>query len=368
MSELLGTLVSELAAVQPPDIPLAPGVNIERDNPFYVTVPILKIGATSVNPETGTWTKRQVQNVVRQINEKRPEGGIGHVPRAERGSRYDLPALRWVGAQIVDDTAWAKAYVPSSQARVREYFEDALATKARVGTSVYGRQGKQGLNDMTLENIDLGHPDRLGLAEAAAIPKITQEMENDDMAEENNAQKSEVVSELAVTNRLLGTEHADTVALVAEYRQMEGKAKLLDNIVAELDLSAETPMQDVRVVVAELQALRAGALVSDIDAMLDKTCEKNTALKPYLEDYLVAEQDGRKVATVSTIEEAQTRLASLLERDHIKNLQKRLVSETMGPDANGMSAKSQPGADGEVKEPSDEEYAATLSRVGVTSI
>lgn len=340
MSELLYSLVSEFKGDYP-DVPFAAGVDANQFDPakdMFVTLPILKVGAKSRNGLM--WTRAAVERIVHEINTKRVEGNLGH-PRAEdRSTRYDLPALRWIGAVIADDgTAYAKAYIPEYANAVREYFRDAKRTNARVGTSVYGLRGKRGLEDMTLEELDIGHADRVSLPDAAAVPKITSEIrKGSDMGEELDQDKliAELKDDRATLNLLVSEFKLDAdkplesaKTLVSEMTALRAKAGVLDSLISEFGLG-ENPVADAKVLVAELARHRARALVGDIDAIIAEMVKDNEPLRPFIREYLVGD-DGR--ALVATKDDAKAKIEALLKKDHIVNLAKSLVSEMRGPNA-----------------------------------
>lgn len=333
MSELLYSLVTEMRGDYP-DVPLAPGVQLDSDDsekPFFVTLPLLKIGGQSDNGFT--WERDDVLRVQEEIVNKRVEGGVGHVPKDQRSTKYDLPKLRWVGATLDSETLWGKAYVPKYAGDVREFFLDAFRTGAKVGTSVYGTRGKRGLSDMVLESIDLGHPDRLGFKGAGAVPVITSEMQDEDtpMSENNDA----LVAELR-------TDRDEAKALVAELQdslkerdqtiaELEQSKTTLETLVSEFGLG-DNPVADAKVMVAELAALRQRKLVADIGDVVAELVEAE-AVRPYIKGYLVEETDDGVKPLVASLDEAKARVEGLLKQEHIQNLAKTLVREMRGPNA-----------------------------------
>ncbi len=340
MSELLATLVSEFKD-DLPDVPLPADVNVAEltagdDSPLFVTVPVLEVGARS--DKGFTWTEPDVDRVVSEINTKRPEGNFGHIKPEDRSHAYSPGKVRWLGAVRVGKMAYAKCYVPKYATDAREYFRVAKAARARVGTSVYGLRGKQGLRDMNLETLDFGHPDRLGSSKGV-VPAITSEFRRDrGMGEEQDQDKliAELRDDRATLNLLVSEfklepdkplESAKT--LVSEMTALRAKAGVLDSLISEFGLG-ENPVADAKVLVAELAGHRARALVGDIDAIIAEMVKDNEPLRPFIRDYLVGD-DGR--ALVATKDDAKAKIEELLKKDHIVNLAKSLVSETRGPNA-----------------------------------
>jgi hypothetical protein len=349
-------------------VPFAPGVEADQFNPkedMFVTLPILRVGATSRNGLT--WNRAAVERVVSQINTKRVEGNLGHIKPEDRSTRYDLPSLRWVGAMIADDgTAYAKAYIPKYADAVREYFRDAKRTNARVGTSVYGLRGKQGLEDMNLEDLDIGHSDRVSLEDSAAIPKITSEIANEDTDVSENTNDA-LVAELRTdrdAQRELVSELQDTIkAHESTIAELETSQTTLQALVSELSLDTDNPLADAKVLVAELAATRARNLVTDVKAVIAEMVELKE-LQPFISEYLIEEtDDGAERALVGSVDEAKARVTGLLAKDNFKSLAKSLVREQRGP--NAFVREFQADGDGLKVDDSPEGRAAARNYLGI---
>lgn len=347
MGELLGGMVSELRGSYP-DVPFAPGVDAEgiREddaNPMFVTLPLVKVGGVSRNGLH--WKREAVERVVAQINDKRPEGYLGHVPAEKRATQFEFGKLRWVGAKLADDgTAWAKAYVPKYAEDARDYFRLAKRTGAFVGTSVYGMKGEAGLEDMQLESIDLGHPDRVANPASVAVPMVTSEMtltpdpspsergeaeKAGDVTE--NKQESEPVDEnktaVAELTALRDAAMGQVAELTAQIEQ--GKARI-----AELQTAADTlaqiselvggdPLEAVRGWMAEKAAAAEAARSAAIGAVVTELVALE-ALRPTVLAQLGA---------VQTADEARVRVTELMAREDIQVIAEALAQRTMGPRA-----------------------------------
>lgn len=339
MSEILAQIVSEIRRDYP-DVPLAPGVDLERlkksdSEPFFVTLPLVKVGGRSGNGFT--WQEPDVRRVVEEINQKKPEGGVGHIKPEDRATHYEMPKLRWVGAIIVDGQSYGKAYIPKYASEVREFFTNADAVGARVGTSVYGVRGEKGLADMTLEKIDLGHPDRVGSKDSAAIPKITSEIQDKQDEQDKRTEDDDVEANDKLVAEL--ERQRDTAnATVAE---LQGKLGSHDTIVAELDQQkadyaalvselnlGDKPLVKAKALVNELAGLRQYKLVSEIDGLLgDEKVVKNQLVRPLLRKFLV-KKDGTPL--VESVDDARAIIQEQLEDPDMIELSKQLVSEQRG--------------------------------------
>jgi len=351
MSELLGGMVSELRGSYP-DVPFAPGVDAEgiREddaNPMFVTLPLVKVGGVSRNGLH--WKREAVERVVAQINDKRPEGYLGHVPAEKRATQFEFGKLRWVGAKLADDgTAWAKAYVPKYAEDARDYFRLAKRTGAFVGTSVYGMKGEAGLEDMQLESIDLGHPDRVANPASVAVPMVTSEMaeetppptpphsnregmkkEGGDVTE--NKQESEPVDEnktaVAELTALRDAAMGQVAELTAQIEQGKAAVAELQAKVAVLEQISELvggdPLEAVRGWMAEKAAAAEAARSAAIGAVVTELVALE-ALRPTVLAQLGA---------VQTADEARVRVSELMAREDIQVIAEALAQRTMGPRA-----------------------------------
>lgn len=363
MPEQLLTIVSEFRG-KPPEVPLAPGVQLEDfDDPFFTTLKIGRVGATSKNGRV--WGLEEVQRVVSEVNQKRPEGILGHIEREERGSRYDLPSARWVGAVIdAEGVAWGKAYIPKYAEDVREFIRDAARTHAKVGLSVYGTEGVNGLKDMDLESIDFGHPSRLGVVDAAAVPIITAELHNQTEGEgmlantngagggngANDATPGGVVSEMTT----LINERARLEKIVSELEPLRGMVEQIRPIVAEMadgyisaniSLSASGDnLPDVfRQLVDKLSELKAGELQAALGGQVAELVQVE-AMRPLVGEMLGLPTDDmtleqrtaalRSLMTAyPTVEAGTARITAIMEKPYMQALAKSKVVSEMGPAA-----------------------------------
>jgi hypothetical protein len=333
MAEVLATYISEMRGSFP-DVPLADGVDLDAikandPNPMFVTLPLVHEGAKS--DKGFTWKAADVRRVVSEIVTKRPEGILGHVKPEERSHRYDLPAVRWVGA-ILDEhgIAWGKALV--TETRAKDYFRTAKATNARVGTSVYGVRGTKGLEDMTLESIDFGHPDRLGNPSAAAVPQITSELSQEGeppMSDNDNKLVSELTTQRDAAQRLVSETEgklADAQKLIAELKGKETELANLGEIVAEFN--GATVADKISALVAQVKAAADGERKRAVEGVVAELV-KLEELRP-----LVIAELGSADA-----DSAKGLITEIMARPHFKALSAALA-RTAGP--NVVSTGSNP--------------------------
>jgi 3-methyladenine DNA glycosylase AlkC len=199
MAEILLETLSRLSdnapdITLPADIDLAALKKVDPD-PMFVVLPIGKVDVTSGNNRK--YTRAAVLDMVDSVNRDRPEGIQGHMKDDERAYRYDLPSVRWVAAKLdANGVAWGKALVLNEP--TKQYFNIAKATGAKVGTSLYGTAEMNG-NEVTklyLESIDIAHPMRVGVPEAASKVSITTEM-TDKVTAETSAFMRKTIAEQA---------------------------------------------------------------------------------------------------------------------------------------------------------------------------
>lgn len=333
MADLLGGMVSELRGSYP-DVPFAPGVDAEGirqddPNPMFVTLPLVKVGGVSRNGLR--WHRAAAERIVAQINDRKPEGYLGHVPPEKRATQFEFGKLRWVGAKLNEDdgTVWAKAYVPRYAEDARDYFRLAKRTGAFVGTSVYGLKGDKGLEDMTLESVDLGHPDRVANPSAVAVPLVTSEMTEakaEDKQEENpvDDQNKAVVGELiAARDEALN-----------QVTELKGQIDASQAQIAELKAAAENLQKISELVggnaletVQRWMAERAAAEQAAREAAVQAVVTELVVLEPLRP--LIQAQLG----DVANAEAARARVTELLEREDVQVIAEALKARQMGPRA-----------------------------------
>lgn len=159
----------------PDDIDMAA---IQASGMKFVTLPIGQVDARSRNGRN--YRRKAYEEMVDQVNTKRPEGGWGHIKDENMGTEYAPPAIRWLRAEMdKNGTIWGKG-LPLTQ-EANQYFELARATNSRVGTSLHAWVTVEGEDDVTgmeLIRLDLADPARVGVPMTAAQPHLSTEMQN----------------------------------------------------------------------------------------------------------------------------------------------------------------------------------------------
>lgn len=345
-----------------PSVDLSTDVNLGEltegdESPFFVTLPIGKVGTRSKNNRT--YSREAVEAIVNQIKTKKPGGNLGHMKDDERAYKFDLPVLMWVGATLDDEgTAWGKAYVPSYATNVREYLKRQMKLNARVATSIFGTadvddSGNVGA-DLEIETIDLADPERAGVPEAVAVPIITTEMQSEESTmqyAELMAERDSLKAELDKANAAMEALKANADAYVA-LREMESDPaksirELTETKTTLTTLVGENWVETIQGWNAERKELseQLGTpdLKSGIDNLkgqLETTIAENKALlKDSLEGMLMTvkvEKARPMIQRLVNAEAPQTREAlktafdAVLEMTEVKEMLAAMVIETMG--------------------------------------
>lgn len=151
-------------------------VNELGADPMFVTLPVGFSNSESRNGRK--YDEKSARAILEAINTQKPIGQKGHLRAEDRPYKFETPPFIWVGAVIEHGTVWGKAFIMEHAADVREYVRVAKATGAMVGTSIYGTadiDADGNVSNLQIESIDLAHPARLGLPQAARTPVITSE-------------------------------------------------------------------------------------------------------------------------------------------------------------------------------------------------
>ena len=335
-----------------PDVPFAPGVDHKGlvegdDNPMFVTLPIGKVDTKSRNGRT--YNREAVSAIVNIINSETSKGQQGHLRDDERGYRFELPSLYWVGATLESDGgAWGKAYIPKTLPDVREHMRISMKAHAEVATSIYGTaeiDDDGNVSNLQIESIDLVEPKRRGVEEAGAIPMVTQEsVVEEESVEEGNmppdAIKNGQNNDQSTPNPVNPvTEGHDAQALAEIQRKHQEEIRELQGKLAE----NRNKLKDYATI---------GELLGDPDDVvlsLRELVQVNSDLKHENGDLLqeaikaqVAEAvkiEDRRPIIVELVQQLKpvTRndvtlsLAKVLDKPEVKTLLKSGVQETMGP-------------------------------------
>ena len=348
-----GAAVSEMASVRDvlvvgefsgsyPTVNLWPDVDIEAltdgdEDPQFVTLPI---GLDDVVSGNGRFYSAEFvrKAIAGQAKSKRVTGIKGHLPDAERATRFDNPDIYWVGTAKVGDMTWGKGYVPAGE--TRKMIARLRAIKGKIATSIYGTgkaewDTQRGVWAMdadafNLESIDLAPADRAGVTALAVVPHITSEMNDGSTSEEPimaEKTKVEVIREMT-TDDIFAIPDDVRAAIVAEVKERKVVAELRE--VVGVDGDADV-VQEVRNVFAELKTLRADVLAGKVAAEIDANVLAGAvvtdgvkAARAMVRELVMAD----KQLSVNTVAET---VQAVVERDHVKAMLSGVVVKEMGP-------------------------------------
>lgn len=330
-----------------------PASLLENDpDPFFVTMPVCFIGAESRGANKLVYGERANQQIVEQINAKKPEGIWGHMDDSELDTRYDRPSVMAVGAVLDEGTSWAKFYVPPYAQDTRDYYKARMALNAQAGFSLFGTAqadaSSREVESINLQKVDIADPERVGLP-VAAVPIITRHMagkasprkDNLLMAELTQAQVSEMQGQLTALQ-----------GRVAEMAQIMGVAP---------DRAVETLRQVTQR--ATLVSEMASGLGVKEDELVAKVAEMRTAIKAYHEADLRAKVRAEIGAALADLEPVivahmgpvdgwpqddaglKTAVKAALEKPEVKRIAEMVIKAKGGPALALGTAGQQPAFD-----------------------
>ena len=392
MSErLLETFLTEMRGT-PPDVPYAPGVNFDElvkgdESPMFVTLKVGAVGAESRNKTASgkaRWYPAEVENVVvRTVEESKVTGIRGHLRDDERAYANPPAVWRAVGAKIDESKqTWVKFYVFPTATEVREEIRTAKATNAPIGLSRYAtgfvnsETGAVDAESYVLEGFDFVHPARVGILNAAHVPFVTSESEQeaddpeiienehlteatDDITEEEKPMpdgmiaitEAEAARDKAVKEAVNEARTADR-KLIGELSQSntELNNKLTDyTAVMELLGNPQYPHVELQNRLSEIASLER-----ENAQLLEGYIAAETAKKVAIESVRPVVESIVKEAKPATRSAVDTKLSAVLERPEFKELLKNQVKQEMGPNQN--PANTEPSDDTTASETAASEF------------
>lgn len=294
-----------------PQIPARPTfVPDESDsNPFYVTLPLGKVGNVSGNGRL--YDKEFYAELVNQVNNAPSDnpitGIVGHSDPNAVGWKVDMPAMEWVGATLEEQTGtvWGKAYVYPEETKLRSAIKRAVRANGKVATSIWGvakMDGNRAISP-TIKRIDYADPERAGVKAAVAKPVITAEMTGEKAMSDNQELITELRSDRDKARNEVVEMQSKLTELQAKYDAIAPKFASLQEMADKADVVSFVS----ELVQAHKQA-QADKLKLEVDAMLAEQVKLEDA-RP-----LIATMLG----SVESKEAAQKKLAELLETESVK--------------------------------------------------
>ena len=275
------------------DPELVKGVVGDDPDPQFVTIEVLN---ESVSKNGRFYDRETIEDIARQINERRPDGYKGHLRDDERSHKVPDAETIWLGARVLDDQGTArlvaKGYVLPEARNRRAALKRAKTLGRNVAVSIYGTSRvvrdsvKKAMRvfDFDLESIDWTRPGSEGVrnsgifaitaemdssgsvkngeymtiqealnaatkedVQAHLRPEVVAEMTSE-AVEAAKAESREVVSEMATVKEALGDQPLE---VVAEMRQKLTRYELDSELSSKVSDKAARKMVE-RLVVSEM--------------------------------------------------------------------------------------------------------------------
>jgi hypothetical protein len=310
-----------------PEIALPKDIEVGSDEVF-VTLPVGAFNAESLNGHT--YSKSAMQDMLDQINERRPESNWGHLSEYEMGLRYNNPPMRWLAATEQNGVIYAVGRALTDEART--YYKRAKMDNARVGTSLFAWAEMEGdtVTHLDLITIDLADPARVGVPLTSAKPVVvTTEMtkpegEEKDMLEERVREllKLEASADVEKAVEAVIEQQAEQASKVTELQSELEKAK------------AET---------AEVQKINAELLGLSLTYIIENSVklEEN---RPIIRD-IIAGVNDENLVKFKTLDDVKAAVRDVLKRDSVKKLNREALADAMGdPQERPVDASASSGA------------------------
>lgn len=182
-----------------PDVPLLPGIDMKRltkgdDNPIFVVRPLAILGAVSDNGLE--YDSQMLDDIQRQIAEKRPPARRGHISEANRNFEFPPDEGYWIGVLRDNGEVFGKPTVfgkcflmPGTP--LHEMIQARDATGTPISNSIWGdaalvdqENGLMRSLETDIESIDFVPPERAALKALGGKFDLTSEMRNQTMADE----------------------------------------------------------------------------------------------------------------------------------------------------------------------------------------
>jgi hypothetical protein len=316
---------------QIPDVPVAEGVDVEAlkaddPDPMFVTLEIATVGAVSQNRVL--YDADLVESIRAQIVEKRPEALMGHLP-GDQQHKYPIdddpkdgtPAFagHWIGAKMVGDTLYGKAYIPPG--KVKTHFTRLKKVRGRLGTSIFGL-GKQKIvdgviriNPLKLETLDFAPPDRASyqgkrLGGRFAVTAETRQNEEDRDMSDQVISRKDVIAELTVSDIPEGL-----MKQIAESLQVQTDAKRVGELESEV-----TEIRKDASLVAEMRTVLEMGEGGDVIAQVREMRETLHAVREVL---------GKNADLPKRVREMHDRIQEMEQKAFEHDLE-GVVAEVMG--------------------------------------
>lgn len=294
-------------------VPFAPGFDLEAlkkvdEEPFFATLSIKPgPGGQGAGPNYGP---ALLQDIMNQINTKRPPGYKGHQDPERISWEYREPVTAWVGAQWneAEQELLVKGYVPATAPDLRTQLR-----LAESGADVVNSVSIFGMRDVEGDQVT-----RFDLWSLDWTPKGRNGMQTELVGVSGEQAKEEEVDRDQVIASLKAEEVPAHLVERFKSEALEGvsdKAALADEIMALLGLGEDS---DSQALIDKVKDLVVSAEVAELDEKLDEVLTD----KVEAEMARAAVKDAilPKLSVNSTEDEIAGEIASALEKPYIKAL------------------------------------------------
>lgn len=309
-----------------PDVPIASDVNIEEltsvekkngVKPVFLTLPIARVGANGRGLyDFGDkqlplhYDQSLVTEIKRGVVNQRPGGVMGHPDKHTMDTAFPIDQIIWVGAEQFGDTLWGKALIRDPQ--VAQYIRDRKSVNGKMATSILGKgdmiaeptYARFADGTFRLRRIDLAPYDQASLDLGGQF-NVTAEMAANDTVN-NFQEKKEMATREEVLAYLNGATAEDIAALVGENGMAvseliaaKNRKKVIPSDVAEMALSADTTIRQMKTVETEKDR-KIAEMTTELKSFKER--EFNTALESLIASkidwHVTTERDKSVVAAV----------------------------------------------------------------------
>jgi hypothetical protein len=172
-------------------------------NPMFVTVEVMN---PQVSKNGRYYDEKTLYSIAEQINEKKPDGYMGHLTEEERLKKMPHSQTMWLGANVKEvagkQRLYAKGYVLPYAKELRTYLRKAKVIGKKVAVSIYGKasmvwdsqRSASRIKEFVLENLDWARAGAEGL-QTAGITNIASEMQGNN----NDSETLKRISEMSDT-------------------------------------------------------------------------------------------------------------------------------------------------------------------------
>lgn len=289
-------------------IPVANGVDVAKlkegdDDPLEVVVEI----DSGKNTRGWNYLPATVEKIVKQVNEKTPNGILGHQKQEDLAYQFPKIATHWVGAVYKDGKAFVRGVIDASQKDLKRW----IKTKRISQVSIFGVPtlkkvgGETQVVDFKLLSLDWTPKDRNGMpTKVVAMSEMDSNINNGGV----EVTKKETLENL---NSLLKDGEISLQEIKALTGEMQ-EVEILKDVSKELKVEPEKVLGEI----ARLKKVEEGITKVKHDAMVKKVLEetiKDKTIRTIVSEMLQSNVDSDENKVKGEIEE-------ILKKDSVKSV------------------------------------------------